>query len=122
MTIQYFGLVKIREAIERGVQLAEFAEECLEASPNWEVVTRAQLAIVSFRYAAVSVSTEVADEICDRLFTELTADGHAALSSTILSGRPAMRFCTINPTTSKDDIVSTIDRLDEIATRLLSGR
>jgi len=85
-------------------------------------VTAAQLAIVSFRYAPKDLEPAQADNVCSRIFQELVTDGFAALSSTVLCGRPALRFCTINPATTRRDIVSTIERLDRIAARLRHAR
>jgi aromatic-L-amino-acid decarboxylase len=105
LTFRTYGATKIRSAIERGIELAEHAERVLRGDERWEVVTPAQLGIVTFaasgsedrNYAGVAAS--------------LTADGFAAVTSTTLHGRSALRLCTINPRSTEDDIDSTIDRL-----------
>jgi hypothetical protein len=42
-------------------------------------------------------------------------DGFALLTSTVIKGKVALRLCTINPRTTDDDIVQTIERLDTFA-------
>ena len=50
MSLKVFGLSAMRQAIERGFELAELAESLLRDAGNWEIVTPAQMAIVTFRY------------------------------------------------------------------------
>ena len=51
MSIKIFGLAAFREAVTRGFRLAEAAEGIVREMDDWEVVTPAQMAILSFRYA-----------------------------------------------------------------------
>ena len=50
MSLKVFGLAAVRVAIERGFELAEMAESLLRSAGSWEIVTPAQMAIVTFRY------------------------------------------------------------------------
>ena len=50
MSLKVFGLGAMRRAIERGFELAELAESLLRDAGTWEIVTPAQMAIVTFRY------------------------------------------------------------------------
>ncbi len=106
LTIKAFGIGAIRDGVARGITLAERAEAALRATPGWEVVTPAQLAIVTFAHAS-----------CDsaQLAARAVADGYAAPSSTVLRGRSVLRLCTINPRTTDAEIDATIARLTELA-------
>ena len=44
------------------------------------------------------------------------ADGFAFLSSTVLRGRTVLRLCTINPRTTEEEIIQTIERIEKVAT------
>jgi hypothetical protein len=44
------------------------------------------------------------------------------MSSTQLAGTTVLRFCTINPRTTRDDIVQAIDRLELMAQNLGGAR
>jgi aromatic-L-amino-acid/L-tryptophan decarboxylase len=105
LTFQTYGLDRISAAIEHGVLLAEAAERMLRADDRWQVVTPAQLGIVTFalRGAEHAQHTARADL--------LGRDGHAAVTTTRLHGRSVLRLCTINPRTSEDDIATTLERL-----------
>jgi len=105
MSLKVFGAAAFRAAIERGFELAEIAERRLRESPHWEILSPAQMAIVAFRRAGD-------DALNARLASELKAGGYAFLSTTSLRGQTALRLCTINPRTTEEDIVKTIESLE----------
>lgn len=109
MSLQYFGLDAFRAAVERGFTLAEFAEAKLRRMPRWEVVTPAQMAIVSFRRRNAD------EEFYPRLHDAMLRDGFALATSTVLGGRTVLRLCTINPRTTELDIEQTLDWLDAVS-------
>ncbi len=122
LSIQIFGLAAFRAAVERGFENAEAAEALLRESPAWEVVTSATLGIVTFRYAPRGVAAEVADSVTAELAAAALADGFTMVSSTSLRGRVALRICSINPRTTREDLSATIERLASLATSLLPSR
>ena len=79
-----FGLDAFRDAIARGIALAEHAEATLRARAGWEIVSPASLAIVTFR------RTGADDEQTDAMVRSAVADGFAAPSTTVLE-RPHRR-------------------------------
>jgi aromatic-L-amino-acid decarboxylase len=115
MSLQVFGEAAFRRAVERGIKLAEFAEECVRGLNGWEVMSPAQLAIIAFRFAPAGVGADEADKINLRLVDELKRDGLAMISSTVLRGRTALRMCTINPRTTEADVRAVINKLRELA-------
>jgi glutamate/tyrosine decarboxylase-like PLP-dependent enzyme len=108
MSFQVFGAAAFRSAIDHGFELAEIAERRLREPGCWEILSPARMAIVAFRHAGD-------DALNARLAAELKASGYAFLSTTTLRGRTALRLCTINPRTTADDILETIDRLERLA-------
>jgi glutamate/tyrosine decarboxylase-like PLP-dependent enzyme len=108
LSLQVFGVAAFRDAIGHGFELAEIAEERLRASGRWEILSPAQMAIVAFRHTGD-------DALNQRLVRQLSAGGYAAISSTTLRGRTALRLCTINPRTTREDVLGTISRLEECA-------
>ena len=103
LSLKVFGAAAFREAIEHGIALAEHAEAVLHEHPAWEVVTPAQLGIVTFRSAAGAADAG--------LPAAALADGFAYLSTTSVRGATALRLCTINPRTTREDVERTIERL-----------
>lgn len=108
LTFRMYGVGRMRAAIARGIVLAEYAERVLDADDRWEVVTPAQLGIVTFAWPGAT-----ADEHAARA-AALARDGYAAVTSTKIHGRSVLRLCTINPRTTEEDIASTLDRLASI--------
>lgn len=105
LTIRAYGFDTLSLAIERGINLAEHAQYCIEQDPSLEVVTPAQLGIVTF--AGVGRT----DEDHRRAAATLVESGFAAASTTVLKGRTVLRLCTINPRTTSEDVSATIARL-----------
>src|SRR5580700_133006 len=108
MSIQYFGLDAFRVAMERGFELAEFAESKLRAMPGWEIVTPAQMGIVTFHHPEADY---------EKIHNAMLTDGFALATSTVLKGRTVLRFCMINPRTTEEDIERTLDWIDGIVSR-----
>ena len=121
LSLRTFGVSNFRKAIARGIEIAEIAERELRANAEWEVVTPATLAVVTFRYIAGGLPTDEIDRLQGRIVEAMLADGYAIATSTVLNGRPALRFCTINPRTSNDEIRETIRRMAAIGRNLATG-
>ena len=106
LSLRSYGAQKFREAVQRGTELAEFAERQLREDPEtWDVVTPAQIGVVTFAFKDWRPGEHAA---CTRTVTE---SGYACVSSTMLRDRSVLRLCTINPLTTEADIVETIRRL-----------
>jgi glutamate/tyrosine decarboxylase-like PLP-dependent enzyme len=105
MSIQYFGLDAFRAAMERSFALAALAEATLRSMPGWEIVTPAQMGIVTFHHPRADYK---------KIHEAMLKDGFALATSTVLKGRTVLRFCTVNPRTTDADIAETIRYLDEL--------
>ena len=116
MSIQYFGLDAFRAAVDRGFVLAEHAEAKLRHMPRWEIVTPAQMGIVTFRRRGAE------EDFYGKMHDAMLADGFALATSTVLNGRTALRLCTINPRSTEAEIDQTIDWLDALANGLMRQR
>ena len=110
LSLQTFGVAAFRRAITRGFELAEIAERELRARKGWEILSPAQMATVCFRFGKN-------DEVQTKLVDVTMNDGYTLLTSTELRGAVALRLCTINPRTTEQDIIGTVDRLDQLARR-----
>lgn len=108
LSMNTFGLAAFRDAITHGFELAEFAEHELRTRRNCEIVSPAEMGIVAFRFGHD-------DALQTTMVDRMLKDGFAFLTSTTLKGRTALRLCTINPRTTQEDIIQTIDRLERFA-------
>lgn len=119
MSLKVFGIIAFRKSVERGLTLAELAEQTLRESNCWEVVTPAQLGIITFRFLTDNnMSMTEIDTLNRKLVDKMIVDGLAMVSSTILRGRTVLRMCTINPRTTDVDIKQTIQRLEYFGNEL----
>jgi glutamate/tyrosine decarboxylase-like PLP-dependent enzyme len=107
MTISSAGRVGLTEAVRRGIERATVAENRLRAGGVWEIVSPAQLGIVTFRHRRRPQGHESAA-------ASLTASGLAAVTCTRLLGQSTLRLCTINPRTTDADIDDTITALEDL--------
>jgi aromatic-L-amino-acid decarboxylase len=106
LTFKTYGAARLRAAVARGIELAEAAEAILRRSPEmWEIVTPAQLGIVTFALRGGDANLHAARA------RVLSDSGYAAVTSTTLKDRSVLRLCTINPLTTEADLEETIRRL-----------
>jgi glutamate/tyrosine decarboxylase-like PLP-dependent enzyme len=113
-----FGEDRIAAAVDKGFRNAEYAQRLIETAPDWEIVTPAQMGIVTFRYTGTD-KADFNDNITVNVVSELIDDGTGFVSATQLDGRPVLRLCPINPTTTCKDIETTLVRLSALAEELL---
>ncbi len=110
LSLRVFGVAEFRRGVARGFELADLAEAELRKSGQWEICTRSQMAIVSFKHVRAIDHQRVVEKVLE--------EGFAMLTSTVLKGHGALRMCTINPNTTDDDIVQTVEHLTRIASEL----
>ena len=94
----------------------------IQEIPDWEVVTPAQMAILSFRYAPPGRDPAALDTLNLDIVATMLADGFAMLSTSVLRGRVVIRLCPINPRTTEADVRATLERLDGIARAMLNSK
>jgi glutamate/tyrosine decarboxylase-like PLP-dependent enzyme len=115
MSLRVFGTQAFRDAIAGGIALAEEAERWLRADTYWEVVTPAQLAVVTFAPRAQNPNAGDANAAVQRTVERLVADGFAMVTSTAIRGRTVFRLCLIHPAATVADVRATLDRLRQLA-------
>ena len=111
MSLKAFGVDAFKQAIDIGMRNAEYVESLLRAAPCWEIVTPAQLGIITFRYVAEGLEAEALDALNNRIAEKIILSGFAMISPTILASRHILRMCTINPRTTQQDLDRTIAML-----------
>lgn len=115
MTFKTYGAARIREAIQSGIDQARTAEEILRSKPDvWEVVTPAQIGIITFALKDPTGKLATA-EVHEQRAAALAKSGFAVVTSTKLKGQSVLRLCTLNPLTTKSDLEQTIDALADRA-------
>jgi len=111
LSLKIYGARAFRAAVQQGIDNGETAERLLRESGRFEIVTAATLAVVTFRFVRPGVEGAAADAMHRHIVDALLADGYAFVTSTELLGRTCLRFCTINPRTTQEDLAGTIARI-----------
>lgn len=117
MSIKTFGLESFRKAIDYSIKIAEKTEAHLRNSTHWEIVSPANLAILNFRFNPIdkSLSEKQLDDINQHISAEIIRSKEAHMVTTILHNQVVLRMCLINPRTTFEDILQTINKCEEIA-------
>jgi glutamate/tyrosine decarboxylase-like PLP-dependent enzyme len=110
--MQVFGVAEFRRAVERSFEIAETFERLLKARPRLEIVTPAQMGILTFR--CLPESGDI-DHFNAALARRIEQDGFLMLSTTLLRGRTVLRLCTINPRTTNEEIAAVVERIEALA-------
>ncbi|MEO0333854.1 MAG: aminotransferase class I/II-fold pyridoxal phosphate-dependent enzyme, partial [Bacteroidota bacterium] len=100
MSIKHYGLSTFRQAIQYTIESAEKVAAMLEGLPDWEVMTPAQIGVITFRFAPPGVPTDLQNKVNSQLADHVMDEQGIVLSSTIIRERTVLRMCTINPNTS----------------------
>ena len=112
MTIKVFGETSLKAAIDHGINSATYTESLLRNSGCFEIVTPAQLGIVTFRYITKHHANP--DQLTKAIYDANRKDGHSMLTTTLIQGSNVLRMCTINPRTTQEDLETTVEKLMEL--------
>ena len=122
MSVQTFGMVEFRRAVSQGMELAELAGKYVRKSPVLELLTPVSLGIVCFRVnpSNADLDGSALDKINGAVLAHLFWDDPAMVSSTLLHGTVALRFCILNHTTTWDDVRETLESVERFGREVLS--
>ena len=99
LTLQAMGTDAMEKIIDHGCALAQLAQRLISQSPDWEIVSPAQLGIINFRYISHrQLSPRELDRINQNIAREITQSGFAQIFTTELCGK---KFCACVPSIRK---------------------
>lgn len=119
-SLQVYGSKQIGAWIDSGIEAAETFQNIISTRSDWEIVSHASLAIVTFRYAPDAVPEQVHDELNSEISRRILAEGFAAIYTTTLRGQKVLRLAATNPATTPQDLAETAARLDKHARAVLA--
>jgi aromatic-L-amino-acid decarboxylase len=131
LTLRYYGLTRIAEAISEDNSLAEYLGRCVNEADDFELLAPVELSICCFRYLPVGSKAGLAsasvvereridrelDQLNIRVMLAVQRGGQAYLSNATLRGRFALRACITNFRTTQADIDKTLEIIREVARR-----
>ena len=120
MTVKVFGEKALRAAVQKGIDNARRVEAILRELGCFEIVTPAQLGVVTFRFTPPTGGHIPPDVLTKAIYDANRERGHSMLTTTVIHGQTVLRVCTINPRTSDDDLQSSMRLLAEIGHEICS--
>jgi glutamate/tyrosine decarboxylase-like PLP-dependent enzyme len=118
MTLKTHGRRALADAVEEAMVLADHAADRIRKEPLLEILGVPSMSIVCFR-ARSSRERTVTPEVLDRwnriIQDQVVEEGTAMISSTLIDGRFALRFCILNHRTTRADVDAVLDRIVELA-------
>jgi glutamate/tyrosine decarboxylase-like PLP-dependent enzyme len=120
LTLRYYGVRRIANAISEDIALAAYLGEQIEAAPDFELLAPPELSICCFRYVPPRSQGKLRTDDASTIDAELNLlntsimnavqrGGRAYLSSATVGGKFALRACITNFRTTRADIDQTLD-------------
>ena len=120
MSIQTFGLARIRAAITRAIEFADEAGRLVANTPELELLSPPSLGVLCFRYRprGAGWSPGRIEKLNETLQSRVIESRTAMISSTRLRGTYSLRLCIMSHQTTWDDVRETIERISEFGDEL----
>ena len=122
MSLKTFGLSSFRAAVDKGIDLAEKTESYLLRRSDWEIVAKAELAVINYRFNPLDkkLDEKELDKLNKFLSKSIISSREAMLATTRLKNKTVLRMCLINPRASMCDVEDTIQLLEGFAVNYFS--
>ncbi|GKU06453.1 l- -diaminobutyrate decarboxylase [Fusarium langsethiae] len=114
-TLRVLGVDRIGKMVDHGFDLAEIAEAEVRKLPDWEVISPASMAIVTFRYAPAGKTEEELDAVNAAISRHILENNIAGLLTTKVRGRVVLRICSISPVLKREELVDVIVQVGQVA-------
>jgi len=118
-TLQALGTDKLADVIDYAFYNCKIMEEELAKKDYWEVIAPPSCAALNFRLAPKNIDPSKYSEITHKCSEMLNDSGFAYILTTTLKGKVCMRVCLINGNTTAEDIINTVEKLNEIAEKVI---
>src|SRR5262249_47379276 len=120
VAVQTFGVAAFRAAIQRNLELAEFAEALIRSRAELTLMAPATLGIVCFRREWPGCDEAETERRGLALIDSLERTGTALVSGTRLAGRHAARMCSLTRASAEEQVGRVIEHFAD-ASALLPG-
>lgn len=119
MSLKAYGFTRIQAMMQKDLDLTRYLERQVQASDDFELKSRSDLAIACFRYVGVGLSAEQIIQLNQDLIPALEADGRVFITGTKLNGEFVLRACIINHRKSEASIDYLLNVVRDVAAGLL---
>jgi aromatic-L-amino-acid decarboxylase len=119
--IRAYGVEHLQAMLRDHIALAQDLASRIEAAPDFELTTPANLALLTFRYRPPGVDEAALDGLNERLLHALNDSGRLYLTQTRVRGRYVIRFAIGQRTTTRRHVKQAWQLIQQTA-RELSDR
>jgi glutamate/tyrosine decarboxylase-like PLP-dependent enzyme len=123
LTLGYYGVRRLAEAISEDNSLATYLGEIVTTADDFELLAPVELSICCFRYVPPELKGNDAElnKVNERIMEVVQKGGRAYLSNATVNGKFALRACITNFRTTKADIEQTVEAVREAVRQLDQG-
>ena len=116
--IRAYGVERLQTMLREHLSLAKELAAQIEAEPDFQLTTPANLALLTFRYRPPGIDEQSLDHLNERLLHTLNDDGRLYLTQTRVRGRYVIRFAIGQRTTTRDHVQAAWQLIQETAREL----
>jgi aromatic-L-amino-acid decarboxylase len=123
LTLGYYGVNRIAQAISDDIALAAYMGELVSNAEDFELLAPVELSICCFRYVPPSLegNDDELNKLNEQIMAVVQKGGRAYVSNATVNRKFALRACITNFRTTKADVEQTIDVVREAARQLGHG-
>ncbi|MEP1093756.1 MAG: pyridoxal-dependent decarboxylase [Cyclobacteriaceae bacterium] len=118
MSVKSYGIRRIKEMIQKDIDLTHYLADQIEASEDFELVSKSALAVVCFRYTKELHTEAEIEKINKDLIPALEQDGRVFITGTKLNGQFVIRACLINHRMHKGTVDYLLNVIRDVAADL----
>lgn len=113
LSLRYHGMRAFRESIRKDLRLAQLLADRVAATSELELLARAELSVVCFRYVGGngSVPEEKRNALNADILKRVVQRGRVYISNATLEGKFALRACIVNHRTTDADALAVVDEV-----------
>jgi glutamate/tyrosine decarboxylase-like PLP-dependent enzyme len=123
LTLGFYGVRRLAEAISEDNSLAAYLGEIVTKADDFELLAPVELSICCFRYVPAELKGNDAElnKLNEKIMALVQKGGRAYLSNATIDGKFALRACITNFRTTKADIEQTVETVREAGGQLGQG-
>jgi len=118
IAFRHYGVDRMGKNVLYQVNCAKYLAALADEDPEFEVVTRPKLSIITFRMRPVNLRDEESNSMVDALNAHirerLETEGNYFLSGTKVEGRPVLRVCIVNHNARAKNIKALFEEVKKI--------
>lgn len=118
MSIKYYGIRRIKEMIQKDIDLTDYLNERINASSDFRLIADSPLAVSCFQYVGGLSNTEDIIALNRKLIPALEKDGRVFITGTTLKGEFVLRACLINHRKTEETTDYLLDVIRDVAEKI----